>query len=393
MRIAALERYLLLANERFAIRVTSTLKPSEKTPAASTLILKVETAPKLEGGVSIDNRGTKAVGAVQISSNIAVNGLFGRASQTALTYVTAQQLRELQYVSVSHTELLYHEGTTLNFTWTGTESEPGTPPLRTLAYKSSSSDWALKLNHPFLRTRQQNLSGYLKYEARDTAGQSLGQLTLNDKIRSIRLGLNFDNRDATDAVNQLLLEYSFGIRGLGATPYDSQFKSRADGRSDYQKLTVNASRRQPLGYFSSLLSDFSMSMVMMGQYSGSGLLSSEKCGIGGRQIGRAYDPSEILGDSCVAGSLELAYNTPLEIPFLKYSQLYAFYDGGATFDHTPTRATDTVNKSLMSTGGGLRFGLSDYVSTSIEGTQPLTRVIANKGNRDPRIFATLSVRF
>jgi hemolysin activation/secretion protein len=58
LNVKTLERYLLLANDRFAIKVTSTLKQSEKTPAASTLILKVETAPKLEGGASFDNRGT-----------------------------------------------------------------------------------------------------------------------------------------------------------------------------------------------------------------------------------------------------------------------------------------------------------------------------------------------
>ncbi len=112
-----LERYLLLANDRFAIKVTSTMKQSEKTPAASTLILKVEPATKLEGGASLDNRGTDAVGTNQINANLAVNGLGGRASQTTLNYATVEQGSELQYIALNHTEVLGNEGTALTLGW------------------------------------------------------------------------------------------------------------------------------------------------------------------------------------------------------------------------------------------------------------------------------------
>lgn len=105
-----LERYLLLANDRFAIKVTATMKPSEKTPAATTLILHVESAQKIGGGTGIDNRGTKTVGSWQINNHAAANGLFGRASQTSLQHVTTPDVRQLQYLAVSHTEVLMKEG-------------------------------------------------------------------------------------------------------------------------------------------------------------------------------------------------------------------------------------------------------------------------------------------
>jgi len=183
-----LERYLLLANDRFAIKVTSTMKPSEKTPAASTLILKVEPAPKLEGIVSIDNRGTEAVGPNQINANLAIDGLGGRASQTAIIYATTEQASELQYVALTHTEVLGQEGTTVAFGYINSTSKPGTPALRLLDNKSESETWSLKLAHPFIRTRQENLTAYAKYEQKDTEGQSLDVLTSQDKIRSIRFG-------------------------------------------------------------------------------------------------------------------------------------------------------------------------------------------------------------
>ncbi len=218
-------------------------------------------------------------------------------------------------------------------------------------------------------------------------------MTSQDKIRSVRLGLNYDKADSSEGINQALFEYSFGIRGLGASDYSNPLKSRADGKPDYQKLTVNLSRKQELGYFSPSLSKFSVNAALMGQHSNAGLLSSEECGIGGQQFGRAYDSSEITGDSCLAASLELRFTPDTGGTPIKYAQFYGFYDGGTTTNETPLSATDPKTKSLTSAGFGVRFGLGQYLSGSIEAAKPLTRIVANKGNENARIFASLSVRF
>ncbi|MDP1984035.1 MAG: ShlB/FhaC/HecB family hemolysin secretion/activation protein [Sulfuritalea sp.] len=388
-----LERYLLLANDRYAIKVTATMKKSEKTPAASTLILEVEPAPRLEGGASIDNRGTDAVGPLQISGNVSVNGLFGHAAQTSLAYVTSEQPKELQYWSASHTEIVSDEGTALTLSYNISTSRPGTPVLRLLEQKSDSDTWTLKLTHSFIRTRQENLSAHLKYEQKNTTSQSLGTITSEDKTRSVRAGISYDRADAHDGVNQALIEFSAGLRGLGATDQNSTLRSRGDGRVDYRKLTINLSRNQELGYFSDSLSRFALNVALMGQYAGTGLLSSEECGIGGQQFGRAYDSSEILGDRCLAASLELRFTPSVAGTPFRYAQFYGFYDGGSTRNENPLSATDPLTKSLSSAGIGLRFGLPGNITGSIEATQPLTRSVANEGNKSARIFGNLGVRF
>lgn len=393
LRASTLERYLLLANDRFAIKVSSTLRQSQKTPGASTLILKVEEAPKLDGGVSIDNRGTQAVGKNQLNSDISANGLFGRASKTTLGYASVEQSSELQYWSLNHTEVLGNEGSTLAFGYTNSLSKPGTPALRLLDQQSKSEGWSVKLAYPFIRTRQENLTAHLKYDQKDIESQSLAATTSLDRIRSLRLGFNYDNADAYDGINQALVEYSHGIQGLGATDNNSALKSRADGRPDYQKFTINLSRKQELAYFSPMLNKFAINAALMGQYSDRGLLSSEECGLGGQQFGRAYDPSEIMGDSCLAASLELRYTlSTLNSPF-QYAQLYTFYDAGQTSNHTPLNATDKKTKSLSSNGIGIRYGIGKYLTGSLEFTKPITREVANEGNRDARLFASISVRF
>lgn len=388
-----LERYLLLANDRFAIKVTSTMRKSDKTPAASTLILKVETAPMLDGGASIDNRGTESVGKTQINADISLNGLFGRASKTTLGYATVEQGSELQYWSLTHTEILGNEGTSWALGYTNSLSKPGTRALRLLDQQSDSEGWSLKIAHPFIRTRQENLTAHVKYDQKNTESESLNTTTSLDRIRSIRIGINYDKADAYEGINQVLAEYSLGLKNWGASENGSALKSRADGRFDYQKLTLNLSRKQELSYFSPDLSRFSVNMALMGQYTGTGLLSTEECGLGGSQFGRAYDSSEITGDRCLAASLEMRYALDTEGSLLQYAQLYAFYDGGYVNNENPTGVGMPKTTSLSSSGLGVRFGVSKHASGHIEYTQPLTRDVANEGDRKSRVFASLSMRF
>ncbi len=304
-----------------------------------------------------------------------------------------EQPSELQYLSLGHTQILGHEGTTLAIGWASSTSKPGTPALVLLDNKSDSDTWSIRLAHPFIRTRQHNLSAHLKYEQKDTSAQSLGAVTSLDKIRSVRTGLNYDRADALDGVNQALLEYSVGLNGMGATDFANPLKSRASGKPDYQKVTLTLSRKQELAALSPRLSQFSVNLSFMGQHTDAGLLSSEECGLGGQQFGRAYDSSEIVGARCVAASLELRFAANTEGTVLKYAQFYGFYDGGSTTQVVPLSATDPQTKSLSSTGLGVRFGLGPYTSGSVEVTKPLTRDVANAGNQDARVFASLSVRF
>ncbi len=393
LNVKTLERYLLLANDRFAIKVTSTMKQSEKTPAASTLILKVESAPLIDGGASLDNRGTLAVGRTQFNGDLSLNGLLGRASKTTLGYATVEQVSELRYWSLNHTEIVTNEGSSLAFGYTNSHSKPGTELLRRLDQQSKSEGWSVKAAHPFIRTRQENLSARIKYDQQDTESETLNTTTSLDRIRSIRLGLSYDNADGYDGVNQALVEYSFGLQGLGAGDNNSPLKSRVDGKYNYQKLTLNLSRSQELSYLSPVLSQFSVNVALMGQYSNDGLLSTEECGIGGSQFGRAYDFSEILGDKCMAGSLELRYALNTQGSPLQYTQLYTFYDGGKTSNQNPLNASDNRTKSLSSAGLGVRFGIWKFLSGSLEVAKPLTRDVANEGNQDARVFASISARF
>lgn len=392
IRAATLERYLLLINDRFAWKATSTLAPGG-APNASRLILRIEPAPKYDASLSLDNRGTESVGPWQITTSLSLNGLGGRSAQTALSYITTQETNELKYLSLSHTEILGPEGTSLNLSYTGSESEPGDATSTALGQESDSATWSLKLAHPFIRTRQRNLSGHVRFDYKDTESYNLGALATDDKTRVLRAGVNYDRADAYNGINQVLTELSWGLDALDATPYGSSLKSRADGHADFQKITLNLSRKQELGYFNEKWNRWSIQAAFMAQYAGQGLLSGEECGVGGQQFGRAYDSSEILGDSCAAVSLETRYAAGTQGTPFEYAQWYGFWDGGAIYNREPLSATDDKRKDLSSAGLGVRFGIGKRFSGSLELDKPLTRDVANEGNRDPRLFATFTAKF
>ncbi len=392
LRAATLERYLLLMNDRFAWKVTSTIAPG-KEPNASRLILRIEAAPKAEGSLSIDNRGTQSVGPDQISASISLNGLGERAAQTTLSYITTSQTDELQYFSLSHTEILTPEGTSLNLAYTGSESQPGGATSLALRQESDSATWSLKLAHPFIRTKQENLSAHLRFDHKNTESRTLGAIASQDKTRVLRVGLNYDKADSRAGINQVLAELSVGLSGMGATANDSPLKSRADGRPEFQKLTLNLSRKQELSYFNENWSRWSVNAAVMAQYAAQGLLSGEECGVGGQQFGRAYDSSELLGDSCTALNLEGRYAADTQGSPFEYAQWYGFWDAGQIYNRIPLSATDPQRKSLASAGLGVRFGIGKHVSGSLELAKPLTRDVANEGDRDARLFASLTAKF
>ena len=110
--------------------------------------------------------------------------------------------------------------------------------------------------------------------------------------------------DNLRGINQFSFTVSHGIEGLRQHRERQSVGVAAVGRVDFTKIEGYASRLQPLlGSFSALLATY-------GQYAFNSLLVPEQCGYGGGRFGRAYDPSELLGDSCWMRSPNCATTSP-----------------------------------------------------------------------------------
>ena len=128
------------------------------------------------------------------------------------------------------------------------------------------------------------------------------------------------------------------------------------------------------------------------QYSFNKLLASEEFGVGGSQFGRAYDSSEVTGDHGVAFKVELQKAIRPEWKYLSDMQLYSFIDYGSVWNKVKT-STGAQYQERTSMGLGMRFNVTDSISGYLEMDKPISNSVATEGNKNPRIFFSLSKRF
>jgi hemolysin activation/secretion protein len=382
-----LERYSLLANDLPGVKAKAMLRPSETTPGASDVVFIIE-HKYIDLSASFDNRGTKTSGPREYTLGAGINSILGLYEKTSINWINTTDPRELRYLSIQHDEVLNSEGTKLTLSGNRSRGEPG-ESLRALDQRSRNVTLSAALSHPLIRTRAENFSLSTGFTSRDSRSEQLGQVSSNDHTRAFKVGGSYDFSDSLEGVNLFALDLYRGIDGLGATRYEYGSKTRARGRPDFTKLTLDASRTQQLP------NNFALVAAMTGQWSANALLSAEEFGYGGSQFGRAYDSSEITGDNGVAGKLELQYTNQVEDIGLKYYQPFIFYDAGLTHDRDPVN-TNAI-RTGTSAGVGVRFAVTDYFSGSLELDKPLTRPVnanlpGGKG-KEPRLFFSITARY
>ncbi len=311
--------------------------------------------------------------------------MFGLQEKTTLRYVTSGN-EKLKFGAFSHEENLGTEGGKLNLSLSAVDSKPKEMAFIPLNLETSSQSAALTYIYPLIRNRTDNL--YLRgtFTAHDGKTQIFGVTDTRDRIRALRLGATFDLADAW-GVNLLDIELSRGINGLGSSDNNDLMLSRPEGKVDFTKAVLYAARLQ------SLLPHWSFLIAANAQYACTDLLSSELYSFGGEQIGRGYDPSELVGDNGVGMKLELRYNGAVTSHRLVFSYTgYAFYDAGIVYQRSPGDLSSD-SESAASAGLGLRMNLGRNVFCYAELAKPLTRDVSAEKDRDIRGYAGLSVRY
>jgi hemolysin activation/secretion protein len=392
--IRTLERYLLLANDLPGLKFSTSLKPSKTNPAASTMVVEVA-EKRIDALARIDNRGTPARGPYQYLGAATINNVLGAHESFTATWAGTFQFRELQYLLLGYRQVLNSEGLTAFVNGSYSWGKPGTTDLETLDYKTRSAVAEVGLSYPWIRARERNLTFTGLFFATDDDGNILDNPSIppstRDRLRGFRLKADGDFADRFLGVNQVNLTYSQGIEGFGSTENGNPLASREAGRVDFEKIEGTFSRLQPL------FANFSLLVAAYGQYAMTPLLVSEQCGYGGRFFGRAYDPSELLGDHCWEAMAELRYDLPLTFaPFaaaqLTLAQLYAYADHGKVYNlhniaNDPASGLP-VSIEAGSAGGGIRLGWLNAF------TADLSAAKAVDGPRDDwRFFFILAAKY
>lgn len=390
---AVLERYMLLVNDLTGVEGRAVLAPSPTVQGAAELRV-VAARDTLTGYAGATNRGSEFQGPWQGVGQVETDDtLGGYGSFRAFGVTTGND--ELQHITLARSQFVGDEGAMVSGTLSHTATRPG-GALAPFEIKTDSDNLDLAGTYPFIRGRTRNLTARTQFSLYrgssrrlDVPDSGVGDLVprkTEDRIRSLRVGLTYDWVDGYRGVNLVDAELSRGLDILGASDSPSPNRSRPDGETEYTKLTVYAARVQEIAGPWSVLGS------VYGQYAGEPLLSAEQCGAGGPNYGRGYDQSEIVGDSCLMGLLELRYTREPAVSWLDSYVGYLFVDGGRVYRRAAA-AGESDSDERKSWGGGVRFRAARRLSGFLEVAVPTDEPVAATMSDSARVFFALTAEF
>lgn len=389
LNVRDLERYMLLINDLPGVRARGVLAPSPTEVGAAELSVLLQRDP-FEAVIGVDNYGTRFLGPVQFSGAASFNSAFGYnerlTAQVALAPEPGDGL-ELGYIALNYSQPLLPNGLRLDVNTSYTGTDPGYT-LKQFDVKGISRFLGISLSYPFIRTRATSLYTSMTLDLRNVDTRNNIEDTRKDRIRAARLAARLEHLDTLfgAGLNVADLQLSRGLDIMGASSRNNPNKSRADADGEFTKLNAEVQRLQRITPQVNLL------LAARGQLSSGALLSSEEFGVGGMGYGRGYDPSEIVGDDGIAGKVELQWNLPPQFDVLTSNQLFGFYDVGRVWNDDPA-AAGLERQSAASAGFGIRAKIMDATSADLTVAFPLTRRVQTMGDKDARVFMSLSHRF
>ena len=388
LKLSRMEKYMLLANEIPNTQVKAVLEPAKKGVGAADLTMVTDNRP-VSGYLSYDNYGTRYIGPQQMTANLAGSSFITSGDLGQITYIKTPKGGELTYIDGNYSAAVNDEGVR----WLLGATKAHTHPLFVLQpaqIDGLNINYYTNMTFPLIRERTQSLSWQVNFNYLDSEVNTIQNLLLYaDHLRPLGIGMTYNFSDSWYGANLLYADVRQGLPILG---YSSNYNpetaltSRPGGRGDFTKIDFQLNRLQ------AIKGPISAYIQLRGQWAFNPLLASEQFTFGGSVLGRGYDVAEIIGDKGAAGSLELRYDMGFGRYYINSLQFYTYYDIGAVWNfkfigNVPRKVSGT------STGFGVRFFMTKYVSGNLMWTQTLTKQVAAEeligdGSR-PRVFFSI----
>ena len=372
---AALERYLLLAQDVPGVSVRAILRPSTDQPGALTLVAQVSRTA-VSGLLTADNRGFRKSGPEESLAVADFNSFtsYGERTEVSLyrsfndTQIFGEASSEF-YIGASGLKLRLYAG--------AGDSQPS-GDLRAAGYDGATRVFGGQFTYPVIRARQQTLNAFAIMDALESNidNGTAPNVFRNsyDSLRIFRTGFDYALSDvwagdARAAVSGLTFRLSQGARGLGA----KTDQTRPGERVDFFKASFDLSRTQTL-FQPTDSSSVALMGILAGQITPDLLPPAEKFYLGGNRITRGFYAGEVTGDNGLAATLELQFNTTMDLRAFGQTmtfapQFYGFYDWGETWENQRSDA----NHRLQSAGLGVRLNVTRFTEFDLEGVHRFTR--------------------
>lgn len=380
-----LERELLLASDLAGMNVRSILTASPTTPGAADLTLVVE-PKKVEAFVGADNHGSRYLGRYEVQAGVFFNDVFGTGGRLGLNgVVTPDTGPDLAYGGISFDQPLGSDGLRSFSTFSYAATRPGSV-LRPLGSKGSALNASTALSYPFIRSRDFNLQGSVGFAYHDVRSWNVAVDPLfADHTRDLSATLYMNALDDWGGYTTVSATVTQGLEILGATRGNDPNKSRTGASGDFTRGNLDFTHEQPLG------DRFSVMLGASGQTSfGQALLANEQFSLGGDMFDRGFDPSEVTGDSGIAGRIEPRFVPADSLSIISNLQLFGFVEGGEVWQAQAIAGVPD-SQSLGSAGAGVRFFVSDRWNAELEWAHPLGTNVLALSNQDNRFLFSIGM--
>ena len=267
-------------------------------------------------------------------------------------------------------------GTKLGFDYSHSNMSLG-GPYRNLGITGVANDYIVRLTQPIKNTATQEVNFTVAFDWLDAKSESSVNGVLSDySLRVVRTSLNgiFDDKHGRTISN---VGVDIGIGGLGAS---NSIHNVAD--SSFYKFVGMLARIQRLP--KDCLGIFRIN----GQYTPQSLYPVEQMFIGGAYSIRGYQPSELIGDYGIGGSLELRTPIPgikaifpkkYEDELARRIKFVLFYDWGYVNSHNGNY--DARTNFLHSVGFGTNINITDNISFRIGVGFPMSKKLDEESGR------------
>ncbi|TAF40819.1 MAG: ShlB/FhaC/HecB family hemolysin secretion/activation protein [Alphaproteobacteria bacterium] len=383
LRAQTLETLLLLINDLPGLSAKGTLSELKDAHDGG-VELTIETSEEQGTGlVSFDNYSSRFLGPHQ--GTLSYTDSFIPFHQTNIAGLMSAPTDKLKFLSLGH-NIAITPDITFEFAGNHTQAAPGYT-LKPFEIESTANFLSGSLRYQFLRQREQNLAFRVNLDMRNTTTESLNTEITQDHIRALRIAAEYDTIDSWDGYTIINTQFSQGIGGLGSTPEGDSNLSRQQASPDFSKIELSVTRIQALS------EQWSFIMSAASQIASDPLYSAEEFGYGGQGFGRAFDASEIIGDSGVLGSLELRYSEwkePKPVGF----EPYVFYDMGRIWNKD---SGQSARESGSSIGFGVRattdFNMSANLGVAFPVNRDVITPIYGDKNNHPRLLFEITHSF
>ena len=359
----ALQKALVKINEHPDRFVKAGLVPG-KEAGTTDIVLEVQDRFPVHYGYELDNFGSRYMNYFRNSFTVEDNNLTGLDDKLFVKYQKSQaDFYSSPYISYTIPLCDRLEGGAY---WLWSDTRLG-KEYKALNITGSSSIGGGFFTYDIIDMDAVNFKLTGGFDSKSVINYTSGVKTSRDEDRVLKAGFNLDMSDKFGRTI-VTLEEDVGLLMDGLHAKDPLATIPGAG-AEFQKLTGNLYRLQPMPFSSSILWKNAF------QYSNYTLLSVEQFQLGGISNVRGYAPAEYSGDQGLSSTVEWSFPPyffpkDIKVPLSKSTvydatRFVAFYDMGYVRINNPT-GVEKQNRTLQGWGYGLRFNLPEDLFARVE---------------------------